>query len=183
MKSLEQVVASMKSAADKFVDANRRQLIATLPKADRPVRRTPRKAAASTLQESLNTASLLPIAIIRKHVARTKTLQVVREGTIVKLVHRKTKHVIATVTVELGERGRTLIAQLENHLGYPRPFSHTYGRSLRYSAMLANMKVDAKTASPAEQTRRVRAYIHDDVGELVDDLVTAYGVALRKLKA
>lgn len=183
MKTTESVIKSFETAAAKFVVTNRRQLIATLPKADRPARRTVRSAApAVNVQEALNNSRLIPLAAIRRQAARYKTLQVVREGTMVKLVNRKTKHVIATVTVELGERGRTLIAQLENYLGYPRPFSHSYGRSLRYSAMLANMEVDAKTASPAEQTRRLRAYIQDDIGELVDDLVTAYGVALRKYK-
>lgn len=184
MKSLEQVVASMKSAADKFVAANSRQLIATLPKEDRPVRRTAGKATASTLQESLDTASLLPMAVIRKHAAHAKTLQVVREGTTVKLVQRKTKRVVATVTVELGPRGRTLTAKLEDALGNLRPFGnsvHSYGRTLRYDSMLSSMEVD-RQATLAEQTRRVRAYIHDDIEDLVDAMVTSYAIAQRAPK-
>lgn len=183
MKTTESVIKSFATAAAKFVVTNRKQMFATLPKSERPVRRTVRKAApAVNVQEALNNANLIPLAAIRKQAARYNTLQVIREGTMVKLVNRRTKHVIATVTVELSERGRTLIAQLENYLGHPRPFRHSYGRSLRYSAMLANMEVDAKQATLAEQTRRLRAYIQDDVGELVDDLLTAYGVALRKYK-
>lgn len=181
MKSTESVIASMKVAAEKFVVTNRKQLIATLPKDERPVRKAKVVAKPTTLQGALQASRLLSATTLRRITAQHRELRVTVEGNVVKLVNRKHGFTVGTITVELGANSRKLKAELVNYSDVLRPFKHTYGLNARYSTMLRNMDV-VPHATLAQQARSVRQYIQDDVDETMDDMLVAYGELRRKHK-
>ncbi|AGS81922.1 hypothetical protein O152_gp038 [Pseudomonas phage PaBG] len=187
MKTTESVIASMKAAADKFVLGNKKHLAACELRMEKQAPRKPqvRKPAASTKpltraqQRAAETSALLSrlsitrlfgMSELRLLVRDDAMFRLVRKDNVLSIVSKKFGRAVATVTLELQSNGsRVLTAQLINNKAVLKPFSHTYGRSLSFKRILENS--DAVTV--AAKVRDLRAYIQDDVGELVDDLLVA----------
>lgn len=189
MKTAESVIVSMKAAAEKFVIGNKKHLDAcelrmekqapkprvrksngVAPTAKPLTRAQQRAAETSTLLSRLSITRLFGMSELRLLTRDDALYRLVRKDNVLSIISKKFGRAVATVTLELQPNGsRVLTAQLINNKAVLKPFSHTYGRSISFKRILEG----SDAVGVAEKVRDLRAYIQDDVGELVDDLLVA----------